>query len=320
MAKSLLVIRDTAHFNKLRHPASGQDFYGVMNTLLNYRDANASITSIPNMAWFNKFVPGLAGNYSVCGATVALTATQAAYRRVARANVNNSGACIGGRNTNDYTFVQLLWDDGLGFGNNIFIHPQYATFAAYSTLGSSWYNAFQFSLRKRFQRGLSFDINYTYSHSLDTASGNEASGGITGVNIQNPLRLDANRGSSDFDVRHLVNANYIYELPFGKGKKFLNGSGKAMDAIFGGWTLTGIVRLNSGLPTQEPFDDSRWATNWNVQANAVRIRQIYSSPTKNGTGGIPNLFGDPTAAYQSYRNARPGEAVRQQGGRGRTAL
>ncbi|MEQ1765612.1 MAG: hypothetical protein ABL984_20965, partial [Pyrinomonadaceae bacterium] len=308
MAKSLLVIRDTAHFNNLRDPASGQDFYGVMDTLLNFRDSNASITSIPNIAWFNKFVPGLAGVYSVCGANVTLTATQAAYRRVARSSVNNSGACIGGRNTNDYTFVQLLWDDGLGFGNNIFIHPQYATFAAYSTLGNSWYNAFQFSLRKRFQQGLSFDINYTYSHSIDTASGNEASGGITGVNIQNPLRLDANRGNSDFDVRHLVNANYIYELPFGKGKKFLNGPGRAMDAIFGGWTLTGIVRLNSGLPTQEPFDDSRWATNWNVQANAVRIREIYSSPTKNGAGGIPNLFGDPTAAHQSYRNARPGEA------------
>ncbi len=307
IAKSLLVIRDMAHFNNLKDPASGQDFYGVMNTLLDLRAANSPITSIPNIAWFNRFVPGLAGVYSVCGADVTLTATQAAYRRVARASVDNTGACIGGRNTNDYTFVQTLWDDGLGFGNNIFVHPQYATFAAYSTIGDSWYNAFQFSLRKRFQQGLSFDLNYTYSHSLDTASDNESSGGITGVNIQNPLNLDVNKGSSDFDVRHLINANYIYELPFGKGKAFLNNSGKVADAIFGGWTMTGIVRWNTGLPSGEPFDDSRWATNWNVQANAVRIRSLNSSPTKNGTGGSPNLFGDPVAAYQSFRNARPGE-------------
>jgi len=308
IAKSLLVIRDMAHFNNLKDPASGQDFYGVMNTLLNLREANTPISAVQNLAWFNKFVPGLAGNYSVCGATVALTATQAAYRRVARASVNNSGACIGGRNTNDYTFVQTLWDDGLGFGNNIFVHPQYATFGAYSTIGSSWYNAFQLSVRKRFQQGISFDLNYTYSHSIDTASGNESSGSLTGINVLNPLRLNSNQGSSDFDVRHLINANYIWELPFGKGKAFFGDSGRAANAILGGWTMTGIFRWNTGFPIGEPFDDARWATNWNVQSNGVRIREVYSSPTKNGVGGLPNLFGDPTFAYQSFRNARPGEA------------
>jgi hypothetical protein len=291
----------------LKDPASGQDFYGVMNTLLDYRAANTPISAIPNIAWFNKFVPGLAGTFNVCGVNMALTATQAAYRRVARGSVNNSGACIGGRNTNDYTFVQLLWDDGLGFGNNIFIHPQYATFAAYSTIGDSWYNAFQFSVRKRFDHGLSFDLNYTYSHSLDTASGNELSGSLTGVNFLNPLNDDENKGSSDFDVRHLMNANFIYELPFGKGRMFFNKSNKWVDAVIGGWTLTGIYRWNTGFPTGEPFDDGRWATNWNVQSNAVRIRDLEGSPTKNGADGLPNIFTDPTAAYQSFRNARPGE-------------
>lgn len=307
IARSLLVSRDTAHFNNLRDPASGQDFYGVMNTLLDYRELDRAITSIPTIAWFDKFVPGLAGVYSVCGANVALTATQAAYRRVARVN-GVGGGCVGGRNTNDYTFVQLLWDDGLGFGNNIFVHPQYATFSAYSTIGSSWYNAFQLSARKRFQNGFSFDLNYTYSHSLDTASGNESSGGITGGAsvILNPLDLRANKASSDFDVRHLINANYIYELPFGKGRAFLN-SNRVVNAILGGWTTTGIFRWNTGLPVGEPFDGSRWATNWNVQSNGVRLREIYSSPTNNGVGGLPNLFSDPTYAYQSFRNARPGE-------------
>ena len=151
-------------------------------------------------------------------------------------------------------------------------------------------------------------MNYTYSHSLDTASGNEASGSITGINVLNPLNLNANRGSSDFDVRHLVNANFIYELPFGKGKMLFGNAGKGMNAFLGGWTFTGIVRWNTGLPSGEPFDDARWATNWNVQSNGVRLRTLYSSPVKNGVGGTPNLFSDPTAAYQSFRNARPGEA------------
>jgi len=307
-----------AHFNNLKDPTSGQDFYGVMNTLLNLREANTPISAIQNLAWFNKFVPGLAGNYTVNGVSTPLTATQAAYRRVARDCANNAprvnGVCTGGalsingRNTNDYTFVQTLWDDGLGFGDNIFVHPQYATFGAYSTIGSSWYNAFQLSVRKRFQQGLSFDLNYTYSHSIDTASGNESSGSLTGINVLNPLSLSSNQGSSDFDVRHLINANYIWELPFGKGKAFLGDSGRAVNAILGGWTMTGIFRWNTGFPIGEPFDDGRWATNWNVQSNGVRIRELYSSPTKNGADGFPNLFGDPTFAYQSFRNARPGES------------
>jgi hypothetical protein len=321
IAKKLLVSRDTAHFNNLRDPASGQDFYGVLKTLIGYRNANAAITSIPNIAWFNKFIPGLAGTYNINGVPTALTATQAAYRRVARSCANNvprdpiTNACIGGatsingRNTTDYTFVQLLWDDGLGFGNNLFIHPQYATFAAYSTIGDSNYNALQLSIRKRFSKGLQFDLNYTYSHSLDTASGTESSGTISsGASlILNPLNLRENRGNSDFDARHLINANFIYDLPIGKGRKFF-GNNKVADWIIGGWQFAGIYRWNTGFPIGQPFDDGRWATNWNVQSNGVRLTEIAASPTKSGAGGYPNLFSNPTAAYRNYRNALPGEA------------
>jgi hypothetical protein len=294
LAKSLLVIRDTAHFNNLRDPATGQDFYSVMGALINYRNAGAAITSIPNIAWFNKFVPGLAGTYSVLGQNVNLTATQAAYRRIARSSV-------GGRNTTDYTFVQSLWDDGLGYADNLFIHPQYATFGAYSTLGNSWYNGMQVSIRKRLENGLSFDFNYTYSHSLDDASGNEASGAITGVNILNPLNLSAQKAASDFDVRHLINANFVWELPFGKGRRFLSNAGNIVNGILGGWQLTGIYRWNTGFPIGVPYDDGRWATNWNVQSNLVAIAPVVTA--KSGT----NLFVDPVAAYRAYRNPMPGE-------------
>lgn len=320
IAKDLLTSRDTAHFNNLRDPATGQTFYSVMNQLLDFRNANAPITSIPNIAWFNRFVPGLARNYTINGVSTPLTATQAAYRRVARDCSNAAprvdGLCtqgatsINGRNTNDYTFVQLLWDDGLGAGNNLFIHPQYATFAAYSTIGKSSYNSFQLNLNKRFDQGLQFDINYTYGHSIDTVSGNEASGTISsGASlILNPLDLKENQASSDFDVRHLVNANFIYQLPFGKGRMLFGNANKFVNALIGGWQLTGIYRWNTGFPIGEPFDDGRWATNWNVQSNGVRLNKLEKSPTLNGAGGLPNIFSDQRAAYQSFRNARPGEA------------
>ncbi len=302
VGRNLLVSRDTAHFNNLRDPKSGVDWYTAMRQLIGLREQNAAITSAQSIPYFENIFPGLAGIYNVLGQNVALTATQAAYRRIARISV-------GGRNSTDYTLAQAVWDDGLGFGDNLFIHPQYASFFAYSTLGSSDYHSAQFSLRKRFSKDFYFDFNYTFAHSLDITSGTETGnllGVVTGGNvvILNPLDLDVNRGNSDFDARHLVNANAGYELPFGRGKRFFGKAPAWSNAIFGGWKLTGVFRWNSGLPIGQPFDDGRWATNWNAPSRGVAIRPLQSSPTRTGE---PNLFSDSAAAYRSYRNPYPGE-------------
>ncbi|HZS03368.1 MAG TPA: TonB-dependent receptor [Blastocatellia bacterium] len=299
IARDLLVSRDILHLNNLKDPKSGTDWYTAIRQLIDLRYKDAAITSVQPIPYFENIVPGLAGTYNVLGTNRVLTATQAAYRRIAK-------TAVGGRNTTDYTFVQLLWDDGLGYGNNLFFHPQYATFAAYSTIGTSDYNSLQMSFRKRFGNNLTFDFNYTLAHSFDTASGTESSGTISsGASlILNPLNLDVNRGPSDFDIRHLINANYIYNLPFGKGQKFFGNMSRVGDAFFGGWSLTGIFRWNTGLPAGQPYDDARWATNWNVQSNAVAIRPVVTDPTRTGD---PNLFSDPAGAYHSYRNPYPGE-------------
>lgn len=298
VARDLLSSRDIMHFNNLKDPKSGVDFYTAMRQLIGQRYQSTPIASVSAIPYFENVVPGLAGNYSVLGSTVRLTATQAAYRRLAFRSV-------GGLNSTDWTFLQTLWDDTpVGFANNLFVQPQYATFSAYGTLGTSDYHSAQLSVRKRFSKDLSFDFNYTFSHSLDIASANESSGSITGVSILNPLDLKTNRGNSGFDVRHLINANYIWTLPIGNGKKFFGGIGRVADLLIGGWDLTGIFRFNSGFPSPVPFDDGRWATNWNVQSNALLVRPLETSPTRTGD---PNLFSDPTYAYQSYRNAYPGE-------------
>lgn len=297
IARDLLATRDIMHLNNLRDPQSGVDWYTAIGQLIDLRNSAVPITSVGNIPYFQNIFPRLAGTYNVQGTPTVLTATQAAYRRIAR-------SAVGGLNTTDYTFVQLLWDDGLGYGNNLFFHPQYAALSAFSTIGTSDYHSGQVSLRKRLSRGMSFDLNYTYSHSIDISSGLQTSGAYGAAFIQNPLDINANRGSSDFDVRHLVNANFIAELPFGKGKKFASGINSVGNALIGGWTLTGIYRYNTGLPAPSPFDDGRWSTNWNVQSNGFAIRPVASSPTRTGN---PNLFSDPNAIYRSYRNSRPGE-------------
>ncbi len=201
--------------------------------------------------------------------------------------------------------MQLLWDDGLSpLGDNLFFHPQYAAFSTFSTVARSNYNSLQLSLRQRFKNHVTFDFNYTLGHSLDNASGLQSSTSYGTAFIVNPLNPDLNYANSDFDVRHIVNANWLIGIPIGRDKKFFSGMNKVADAIFGGWQLTGIFRYNTGLPSGEPSDADRWATNWNVQSNAVRVRPLSSSPTR---AGEPNIFSDPTQAFQSYRSARPGE-------------
>ena len=298
-ARDLLATRDIMALNNLRDPQSGTTWFEAINQLIDFRNANRPISSIGTIPYFQNVLPGLAGTFTINGTPTALTATQAAYRRITH-------RALGGRNTTDYTFVQLLWDDGLSpLGDNLFFHPQYAAFSTFSNVAFSNYNAGQFSLRQRFKNDVTFDFNYTLSHSLDNASGLQSSGSYGTAFIVNSLSPEENYANSDFDVRHSINANWLVGLPVGRGKAFLGDIGKVGDAILGGWQMSGIFRWNSGVPSGEPFDADRWATNWNVQSNVVRVRPLDSSPTLTGE---PNIFSNPQAAFASFRSARPGEA------------
>jgi hypothetical protein len=299
-ARNLLASRDIMHLNNIRDSKSGQTWYEAINQLIDLRYAGAPITSVANIPFFQNILPGLAGTFNVRGVPTALTATQRAYMRIALPTV-------GGLNSTDYTFKQLQWDDRpISIFNNTFYQPQYAALAAFSTIARSNFNSLQISVRQRLRRDITFDFNYTLAHSLDNASGLQVSTAYGTAFIVNPLDPNLNYASSDFDVRHLINANWVIGLPFGRGKMFLGDSNRLVNGVFGGWSLTGIFRWNSGLPVKFGFFEAdRWPTNWNVQSNGVRVRSLESSPTRTGD---PNLFSNPTDALQSFRDARPGEA------------
>jgi hypothetical protein len=299
-ARNLLASRDIMHLNNIRDPKSGQTWYDAINQLINLRYAGAPIASVGNIPFFQNILPGLAGTFNVRGVPTVLTATQRAYMRIALPSV-------GGLNSTDYTFKQLQWDDRpISIFNNTFYQPQYAALAAFSTIAKSNFNSLQISVRQRLRRDITFDFNYTFSHSLDNASGLQVSTAYGTAFIVNPLDPNLNYADSDFDIRHIINANWIVGLPFGRGKMFLRDSNKVINGILGGWSLTGIFRWNSGLPVKFGFFEAdRWPTNWNVQSNGVRVQPLQSSPTRTGD---PNLFSNPTDALQSFRDARPGEA------------
>jgi len=308
-ARSLLASRDIMQLNNIRDPQSGMTYREAINQLVDFRYENREIASVPNIAFFNNFFPFMADwGAALLGTDPTLTPTQAAYAFLAPEGV-------GGFDIIDYTFLQLLWDDSptcttcpFGGGparfNNMFYQPQFAALSAFSTIARSNYNSLQFSLRQRLRDDITFDFNYTYGHSLDSASGLQNSTGYGTAFIVNALDPDQNYASSDFDSRHIINANWVVGLPFGRGKRFFSGAGGVANQVIGGWQASGIFRWNSGLPIQTPFDCCVWATNWNVQSNGVRVAPVQSSPTREGS---PNIFSDPEAVFRSFRPARPGE-------------
>ncbi len=109
--------------------------------------------------------------------------------------------------------------------------------------GNNNFNTLQASLQRRFTKGLLFQMNYMWSHGIGDAS----IGSGEAVAIQNMACRACDRSSTSIDVRHVMTMNAVYQLPFGKGKQFLNAGG-AISQFVGGWELAGIASARTGLP------------------------------------------------------------------------
>jgi len=317
-ARNLIASRDVMALNNLVDPKSGMDWYTAAGMLEQLRVAGVSVADIAQIPYFaNIFPSDLAArlNEFYFGDEVldpTLNQTQAVFMMGSRSIFGN-----------DWTDTQDALDQavngGVSTAHNLFFQPQYGALSTFSSIARSNYHAATISIRERLGTTLTMDFNYTLSHSLDDASGLSTAGSYGGAFIVNPVLQGQSYANSDFDIRHIINMNAVWQLPFGKGRPFLNSGNRWVDGVLGGWQLSGIFRWNSGLPVgfygdSGPFDNSRWATNWNVQSNVVRIRPIDTCPDRGGVissvnpSGSPKLFGCNTQdAYNSFRNARPGE-------------
>jgi hypothetical protein len=107
------------------------------------------------------------------------------------------------------------------------------------------YNSLQVEFRRRNVHGFSFQANYTYSKDLSDTYGDSQ-------NRFEPLldnaRPGLNYSRSPFDLNHVFNSSFVYELPFGQGKRFLGGAHGVLDKIVGGWSTATIFRWQSGSP------------------------------------------------------------------------
>jgi hypothetical protein len=149
------------------------------------------------------------------------------------------------------------------------------------------YNSLQLEFRRRFSKGLYLQSNYTFQKNLTNAVG-------TAQNLVEPFldnaRPDLEVGRADFDTAHIFRVNGVYELPFGNGRKFLNGGGRLGDLLFGGWQVTGIVTFTTGAPmsiTDQRGNFNR-ATVTNTAVNRTLRQTALTSLTKDQ---IKNLIG-----------------------------
>lgn len=126
-------------------------------------------------------------------------------------------------------------------------YPVYQGISGSTNNAVSNYNSLQASVTQRFNSGLSFNFNYVWSHMLDDL---DSSGWGSRAGPQ-PYQLAsdpaANYSNSNFDVRHAFKGYAVYQLPFGRGKQFLN-SNRLLDAAVGGWQVSGTVILQTGNP------------------------------------------------------------------------
>lgn len=289
IARNLLATRDVMSPNNIR--AGGQTWYEAATALATIDYQGGDVSDVVNQPFFDAaYAPGSLG--PIFGAP-GFTNTEIAY--------------LLGSGSTDWTYVQELLDTYTG--NRLFYQSQYGALDSFGSIANSDYHAGAFTLRQRLS-GLSWDLNYTWSHSMDDTSGLQTAGAFGAAFILNPIRQRDNYASSDFDLRHIVNFNSVWQIPIGKGRQFFSNANGFVDAVVGGWQMTSIIRFNSGQPigtNGKIFDNAGWVTNWNLKSAMVQTRPIQTGVYYNGEGGLPTIFQNPDTAYQSFRSPYPGE-------------
>ena len=150
--------------------------------------------------------------------------------------------------------------------------------------GISNFNAIQLSLQRHFANGFLLSTNYMWSHSINDGS----VGAAEAVAPENIACRACERGSSDQDIRQTFSASAIYELPLGKGRRFLSGGGLAQ-TILGGWELSGIGMARTGMPVN--ILDSRKASDLPDGVSDNQRPNVVPGVSLTPPGGsTPNLW------------------------------
>jgi len=190
-------------------------------------------------------------------------------------------------------------------------YPEFQTISGNTTSGISNYHSLQAVLTQRMKAGLFFTFNYVWSKFLDdqdTAGWNLEQGDEPFQNAYDPA---ANYGPSNFDIRQAFKGQVVYQLPFGKGRQFLNNSGPLDEAI-GGWELSGTMILQGGSPfTPTELPGGCLNLSFSHSCNGSQYPDLVGNPKASDQSGTVSQWYNPAAfASPSLRGAYFGDMQR----------
>ena len=317
LGRHLLQSLDLAEPVDYVDPSGGGDYYSAgaqLSALVDqhggYATPSATVApgcncnqyaNVPAIPYFEHVFPYMAGGGQ--------SATQNIYTQQWAPYRSNLGATSALANID---FPGYCGPDGSGVcpagHQSRFWQDQFASLYALSTIGMSYYNAAQVTLRHPSSHGFQTDVSYTYSRSIDFGSDSERTSEFAnGVSfnqssIINTWKPSLNRGLSDFNTTHLLTADLVYQLPFGRGGRFAGGSNGLVDAFIGGWQLSSIFRATSGLPFS--VNEPGWTTDWQqegygVVTGKVKVHKHFDA------NGEPQFFADPATINSGVSTGSP---------------
>jgi len=190
--------------------------------------------------------------------------------------------------------------------SNLGLDPQFSSQLYFGNKSYSNYNGLLTSLHKKLSHGLQFDVNYTLSHSIDNSStiannatGTNATGGYGGF-LCDAIQLSSCRGNSDFDITHLVSADGLYDLPFGRGHGLASNIPGWANQIIGGWQIAFLNQWHSGYAFSTVTEAFPVSFNANSPAVFIGTPHDILTSVHVDSSGVVQLFADPTAALNAF--------------------
>jgi hypothetical protein len=286
------------------------DFIRAQNNLaLNTAQRNQLLANGQSVAAFPVsagFDPRLAGSQAlpVIGNLAALGGTPGGFGGI---NANGTAGIAGNatiiaaiQGGTPAGLAQTLVANNLQGSVRFLANPNVALAGLLTNAARYNYNALQVEVRRRFSGGFYFQANYTFSKTLSNSPGTDQRRQEFELDANNP---DLEYSRAEYDQTHVFNVNSIYELPFGKGKKFFGNAGGLLDRIVGGWQFNSIVKVASGAPftftdPRTTFNRATFVTRQPATSNlsTEELRQ-YVGVFRNADGSItlvnPSII-DPT--------------------------
>jgi hypothetical protein len=275
--------------------ASNQTFAQAFDAVANQLRTGVAPANVTVQSWFENLFPALG---STAGGTRALATSQ-------------QSNFISG---NISTIFQTIDVRRMLAGQQPFNNYVARTLFLRASTGLSNYNALFVTLHKRLSHGLLFTVNYTFSRSLDQFGNIQNAANV----MPNSFDLNAEYGPSPFDINHLFNTSWLYDLPFGRSR--LRSSFAPLNKVLEGWYLSGIFTAQSGDPLTVTENAFVWGGSRFLGFNSGALSKVdpatFGNTVNSGVAGTNNigvtgnpktggsglnLFANPEAVYNQFR-------------------